>query len=755
MNNSYDTYNYSSSIFNSPGKSSMLSSSSQNLSGSYGYSSLSSQNEVINTILEQCVQEWFPFLREHEGGGTKGEGNKRTNVNEEIKRLKNFYRGVNTPNFPLKKLGKMDRSISSLNDENDDEDIFYNSNSLYMNLLSGGEEGGETRHEGGAARHEGGEEDDALFNQAFTRAKDNTREESEHGISGRNALEENLFYDCIAEREGAHNKGGNMDAMVSAKVCNREDQLGEGEAPVWSLQKIRNHNEDEKKNFYLQKCRDQMSEKKEHKVKQPLALLQWGKKENDNDSDDDQQGEEVEEEKYKLLDRVNEPSGGRTNRSEYNSRDTSAVNSPQSRTRGEEEEEEEEQCPQRKSDVRDPTAQRLSSKEEDITPQGYLSSGRKERASKVSKLADSQNGGDNCSNRESVPREDYSNKSINCIIQEIKKEESKEKKFTMDSYGTVYLSICTKVLEKNVDYFLTPRMLPNEELLNEKKKIKEILKLYDKLFYSHFKFIPNKIYKETLRPIYSYYQNLKCTLVGGGASIGSFDGKSRKSCSLSRDYEIERSTNYNSHDEMKSFESRPADSSECKPVGSSSSAEYKPVGSSSNVEYKNLGSPSNVEYKNLGSPSNVEYKNMGSSSNAEYKSVGSSSNVEYKNLGSSPNAEYKNLGSFSNLINDQNIKKILIDVDDSKDITHLEKEYKYIYKDLVKLKSLLLKKRHYKNILFEYQKKFVQNNNRCVKTYRDIYPVEKEYKIYTQIKKETGDVINSINANYKKHYLNG
>ncbi|KJP89232.1 hypothetical protein AK88_01110 [Plasmodium fragile] len=693
MNNSYDTYNYSSSIFNSPGKTSMLSTSSQNLSGSYGYNNVSPQNEMITIILEQCVQEWFPFLREHEDGGTKAERNKRTNLNDEIKRLKNFYKGVNSPNFPLKKLGKMDRSISSLNDENDDEDIFYNSNSLYMNLLSGGEEGEPPCEEGQAKHQEGNspdEQGDVLFNQAYTRVKAKTQEENQHALLGRNALEENLFYDCIAEKEGADK-------------CRAQDQQGDGEAPVWSLQKIRNQNEDEKKNFYLQQCRDQMNENKEHKMKQPLLLLQReedGKREEDNDSDDDHQNkQEEEEEKYKLHDRVSALIGGRNNRSDYDSRDTSAFNTSKSRKGGEEEEGEEEQYPLRKSDMRDCSVQPLSSKEEDITHDVYVPNRRKGKISSVSKLADSQKG-DNFTNRESVPREDYSSKSINYIIQEIKKEESKEKNFTMDSYGTVYLSICRKVLEKDVDYFLTPRILPNEELLNEKKKIKEILKLYDKLFYSHFKFIPNKIYKETLRPIYSYYQNLKCTLVGGGVSVGSFDGKSRKSCSLSRDYEIERSTNYNSNDEIKSFESRPADSS--------------------------------------------EYKNLGSSSNAECKSLGSSTNTEYKNL-----------GSFSNLINDQNIKKILLDVDDSKDISHLEKKYKYIYKDLLKLKSLLLKKRHYKNILFEYQKKFVQNNNRCVKTYRDIYPVEKEYKIYTQIKKETGDVIKSINANYKKHYLNG
>ncbi|GAB64645.1 hypothetical protein PCYB_022150 [Plasmodium cynomolgi strain B] len=460
MNNSYDKYNYSSSIFNSPGKSSMLSTSSQNLSGSYGYSNLTQQNEMITIILEQ----------EHEDGERKAEGNKRTNLNEEIKRLKNFYKGVNSPNFPLKKLGKMDRSISSLNDENDDEDIFYNSNSLYMNLLSGGEEGelpceeGEVRHEEGNSR---GEEDSVLFNQVYTRAKTKTQEESEQALRGRNALEENLFYDCIAEKESVYNKDGNR----KAKKCHREDQQGEGEAPVWSLQKIRNQNEDEKKNFYLQKCRDQMSEKKEHKMKQPLSLLKRredGKRDEDNDSDNHHQVKEEEEveEKYKLHDRVNELSGGRNNRSDYDSRDTSTVNPSQSRKRGEEEGEG--HYPQRKSDMRDPTVQRVSSKEEDITPQGNLSNRKREKMSNVSKLADSQKG-DNCTKRESVPREDYSSKSINYIIQEIKKEESKEKNFTMDSYGTVYLSICTKVLEKDVDYFLTSRILPNEELLNEKK----------------------------------------------------------------------------------------------------------------------------------------------------------------------------------------------------------------------------------------------------------------------------------------------
>lgn len=100
-----------------------------------------------------------------------------------------------------------------------------------------------------------------------------------------------------------------------------------------------------------------------------------------------------------------------------------------------------------------------------------------------------------------------------------------------------------------------------------------------------------------------------------------------------------------------------------------------------------------------------------------------------------------------------NVKKILLDVDESTDISHMENDYKFLYNDLVKLKNLLIKKRNYKNILFDYQKRFVQLNNRCVKTYKDIYPVEKEYKLYTQIKKETVAVINLINANYKKYYL--
>ncbi|CRH03123.1 conserved Plasmodium protein, unknown function [Plasmodium relictum] len=649
MNNLTNVYNYSSNVISSPRTSSMLSiSSSQNLSNNYKFSNF--QNETINLILENCVQDWFPFLKEENDKNNNIE--KDYNLNNEIIKLQNFYKGVKSSEFPLQKLYKTDRSISNLNEDYDDEDIFYNSNSIYMNILS----------ESDIKNNK----NEIPFNKSFI--KDKVNEDKNYKIDTNEANdvnESNYFYDCIAEQVSEINNNFNLHEKKNNKENERKEKIKLEkldkikneikEKKKLSLQKFKKENE-ENKNYEEIKKDSKKEEKEEQKQQQHLLILQHKEEAERKNKKKvmEKEKSEDENEKYEIEE------GNLYNNISSN---ICIVNDPKKNKSIVE-----------KTSSKDNISRIDNEKnmENNYSTEKYkLMNARKDMNTNEYKES-YKNINNNPINKEKIQYMEYDKRSINSIIEEIKSEESKEKNITMESYGNIYLSICMNVLKKDLDYFFSPCQLKNEKLLYEKKKIKEILKLYDKLFYNHFKFIPNKFYKETLRPIYSYYQNLKCN-IEGNTSNNSFDLKSGKSSSFNKDNEIQTKVNNKEYDDIKSIQKKISN-------------------------------------------------------------------------------EYSNLGSFSNIINDSNIKKILLDVDGNKDISHLEKDYKYIFKDLVKLKSLLLKKRHYKNILFNYQRNFVHINNRCVKTYRDIYPVEKEYKIYTQIKKETIEVINNINANYKKYY---
>lgn len=60
-----------------------------------------------------------------------------------------------------------------------------------------------------------------------------------------------------------------------------------------------------------------------------------------------------------------------------------------------------------------------------------------------------------------------------------------------------------------------------EQLVQEKKRVKNELKMYDASFQSHFNRFPAKNEKEPLRPLYIYYKKLKqfMTNKGNGAAI--------------------------------------------------------------------------------------------------------------------------------------------------------------------------------------------------------------------------------------------
>ncbi|KEG00639.1 conserved Plasmodium protein, unknown function [Plasmodium vinckei vinckei] len=610
---------------------------SQNMSSSIYINNFNMQNDLVSIILEDCIKEWFPFLNDHEDGKHENrmkekreEGDddesinkiEKENIKDEIIKLKKFYKGVKSTNFPLKKLYKSERNIFNLNNEQDDEDIFFNSDGVYMGILR---------------ENDKNQDKDNFYNinnkefesQSFNDKRGNTK-----------------FYDCIFTEDDEKNN------KLSKKMSSEDEYIQEfiNQEKSETIQEWEKNKKIKNGVKYDIKNNNQSYDRSRYNSESDSVLLKR-KKGNDIKGEDDiflnvkeyDTGSVKSEKNYQPIDKIDK------NKFKANTLDNknNFINKYSCK--------EKEMC---------------ISKVKNFNYVNEIDIKKESRESSLNIMNES--GKSVMDNDGETP---FNKKSISTIIQEIKFEDSKEKNYSMDSYGSIYLNTCLKVLKVDINYFIIPKDIGNEELLYEKKKIKEILKLYDKLFYNYFKFIPNKFYKETLRPIYSYYQNLKST-IGLGTPNSSLDLTSRRSCSISKNYEIRSSSTPKAHSEE----------------GNS-----------------------------------VKGKTQ-------------------------EHMEYTNLGSFSNLINDMNVKKILVDVDESTDISHMENDYKFLYNDLVKLKNLLIKKRNYKNILFDYQKRFVQLNNRCVKTYKDIYPVEKEYKIYTQIKKETAEVINSINANYKKYY---
>ncbi|SOV13094.1 conserved Plasmodium protein, unknown function [Plasmodium gaboni] len=664
MNSSGSSFSSSRNLLNSPRNSNILNICSQNNNNK----SYNSENDIlINMILEDCVHEWFPFLKEEHDDIDKEQEKNQHNLNNEINKLKKYYKGVKSSDFPLPRLYKTNRSICNLNEDNEDESIFYNSNSIYMNILneSNTDNVNTNNHLNESVHIQ--ENKETQREVIYDKKKEEETKSDENFVNDTNDVNENIsFYDCIGDISINNNNNNNnnnndnnfnkLDEYVQETCSSREEK---------TLNTIREKKENLK--HYLDIKQKQYLKKKgdEDVSKEEIQNISLEGRRNDNcdnkynDKRDDFYNDKSDNINHANFDNSPMWLKNYKNISNYSTNNNTHMNNTYN------------------------TMNTIESKHSIKYEENNIINANKKDVNIYNTIEVNVDSTNNSNKEENDIYLDNDNRNINSIIQEIKNEEAKEKDFTMDSYGNMYLRICMKVLKKNVDYFLSPMKLTNEKLVYEKKKIKEILKLYDKLFYIHFKFIPNKIYKEVLRPIYTYYQNLKSNIVGG-VSTTSFDAKSRNvsissSCSsFRRDFDIPKKNSTCEEDEESKV---------------------------------------------------IQKKNSFSS-------------------------EYTNLGSFSNIINDMTVKNILQEVDENSDISHLEKDYKYIYKDLLKLKSLLLKKRYYKNILFEYQKNFVQINNRCVKTYRDIYPVEKEYKTYTQIKKQTIEVINSININYKKYYPN-
>ncbi|KOB84800.1 hypothetical protein PFDG_00136 [Plasmodium falciparum Dd2] len=133
MNSSGSSFISSRNLLNSPRTSNILNMCSQN----HNNKNYNSDNDIlINVILENCVHEWFPFLKDEHDDIDKGDEKTQHNLNNEINKLKKYYKGVKSSDFPLPRLYKTNRSICNLSEDSEDESIFYNSNSIYMNILN-------------------------------------------------------------------------------------------------------------------------------------------------------------------------------------------------------------------------------------------------------------------------------------------------------------------------------------------------------------------------------------------------------------------------------------------------------------------------------------------------------------------------------------------------------------------------------------------------------------------------------------------
>lgn len=623
MNKSTNVYNYSNNnILTSP-RSSLLNVSSPhqsfyNLNSSFR--SCYSQNEIIQSVFEACIIDWFPFLKDDEEDEHKEEKspfesckketqrkNEKTIIKKEVSRLQKYCRGVSSAELPLQKLHKMERNISDLNEDNEDEELFYSSNNIYMKIISDNEINKEEAIT------------DPLLNEMMATEETNIPKDlfQKKEKVNRNAFlyenKEQLLNDKVPLTEG------NVPAYTFTKEDESDKGINDRFVSIGELMtkdKIQTANRSIIDSKYRQSSSESRKEKKVGEEKK-------GNREKQVYSESEKIAERniVHKEKNQFLQTSRDISHGKDKNDLY---------------------------------------ERKSMEKNTKDPMEEVRNRQKEKAL-ISPESDTR--------------------SITTIIEEIRKEEAKEKSIKAETYGDVYMNICVKVLRTNTDAFFVNCYLNNEQLMNEKKKIKEILKLYDKLFCNHFKFTPNKFYKESLRPLYSYYQNLKQHMEEVKSSKNVFDEKQKRSSSI---------------------------------ITSSSS--------------KELDSLSRVNTSKEREANNL-----------------------LKNNNSFDRSGSDNL---SHLLSNTQVKQMLFQIDANKDTSQLEKEYKYIYKDLVKLRNLLAKKKYYKSIIFNYQRKFLQNNNRCVKTYRDIYPIEKEYKLYTQIKKDAMEVIDTINMNYKKHYLN-
>ena len=72
----------------------------------------------------------------------------------------------------------------------------------------------------------------------------------------------------------------------------------------------------------------------------------------------------------------------------------------------------------------------------------------------------------------------------------------------------------------------------NEDLMREKKKVKNELKIYDQSFQSKFRRLPSRAEKEPMRNLYMYYKRLKQYISrkqsrsGQNANLGDDPGRS-------------------------------------------------------------------------------------------------------------------------------------------------------------------------------------------------------------------------------------
>lgn len=691
----------------------VLNNSSPHHSLNHSYRSRSGQSEFMKMILEECIKDWFPFLKEDniEGEGCdKKEDENKNCLHERLVRLQSYSIGVKSPEFPLQKLYKSDRNISHLNEDNEDEELFYSSFNIYDMILN------ETKDERGISEsfhkkilntkerevinkdeHETDDEDEKYKDcKEEVYQTQEEKKEQEEVKANTNAEKETKRKHTITipRKKNAREKESDREHEETFKKI--KDKADKGYV---LLQKQINETKMEHNRKYV------LEQERDNEQKREKEWEREGEKERKIQKEKEREREREKQQNMNIKERYDkERVRGRNKVVEENNLETrnetahSHVNNDNKKYKGVKSEKSIE-----KEETRFNVKEKRNVKETEKVIGSSKDKNNKIANTEKENIYEIKEGQKNItfdkditnrikhkSSKLSMAQQDA--RSISQILAEIKQEEANEKNVKMEHYGNMYMNICVRVLKQHPNFCLNASNLQNEQLKNEKKKIKEILKLYDKLFYSHFKFTPSNFYKESLRPIYSYYQSLKQNISQA---------------------ENERVL-----------------------------ADRKPEKPSGSEKKRQLQTKDTTSFQSISTSSSYIANNMNINNKEEYIS-GSASNNSILHSKSS---------NFSNLLNDPIIQKVIMDVDTCDDISHLEKDFKYIYKDLVKLKNLLVKKKYYKTILFNYQNHFLEKNNRCVKTYKDIYPVEKQYKLYTQIKKEICELITCINHGYKKYY---
>lgn len=242
-------------------------------------------------------------------------------------------------------------------------------------------------------------------------------------------------------------------------------------------------------------------------------------------------------------------------------------------------------------------------------------------------------------------------------------------------------------------------LLPVDELVFEKKRVKNELKCYDSAFQSLFGRLPVRQEKEPMRPLYVFYKKLKQILSKMGSGSGS---KNNESTSV-----ILRNENSNSG-YINTLTVRQQQQQQ-QPQLSHQSSVNTSTGHSAGNSISGGLSRGNSHSTSLTSHSRDEYPNVLQSNHMGINQVHGYSIQQQQNSA----AGAVNNGKGSNAAGG---------------ITSMEANKK--------LSELRAQRSELRDKLHKYQADFTKTNNRKIKYHKDIAPVESEYQRYKEIKNE-------------------